>query len=195
MRIGIEGPSFAGKTTLCEELARQFPRHYGVVPEYVTYAGGETKFPAFPPTTNEAALAAFHFFMQIEERRQSDAASKPTDHVIFDRSLFTLAAYEYAVSPKTGVDVLSEVEKAIEQRRSWWPNIIVVLELSPAEITRRVVSTKSTQAPLFLEEAFNIRFGYYLRGVKSRFGVNVQFISAEKNPDQTREALLRVLDP
>lgn len=195
MKIGIEGPSFAGKTTLCEELAQQFPWRYSVISEYVSYAGGETRFPVFPPKTREEAFAAFQFFILIEEQRQKDAASKSTDRVIFDRSIFTLAAFEYAVSPRTGINILSEIEALVENRREWWPHVIVILELSPAEITRRAIGMGSTQSPLFLEEDFNIRFGHYLNRISSRFGANVHVISAEGNARQTQEALLRVLDP
>ncbi len=193
MKIALEGPSFAGKTTLCERAALERRGMIAVVKEFVAYAGGAENFPQFPPTTREAALHASRFFFLIEERRQREASRISEPMKLFDRSTITIAAFEYAAMPFTGIDVLREVEAMVMERREWLPDLVVVLRVSGETIVRRAQICAEVRGQLFVDEEFNRRFSQYLMDAPRRFGVRTEDVDAEADADHVAGALYRIL--
>lgn len=94
----IEGPSFAGKSTLAQSLTR---RHDAVfVGEYMDYAhrNGRRGFPPPPATIAEAKMGV-DFFINIERERTKEIRQHlgRGRAVISDRTVLSLAAYQFAL--------------------------------------------------------------------------------------------------
>jgi|GEM_PF-2190855 len=94
----IEGPGFAGKSTLAKQLVEHYDAMY--IGEYMDYAtiNGRTGFPPLPDTIEEAK-AAIDFFVDIERERSRDVRKHITGgrKVFGDRSIISLAAYQLAL--------------------------------------------------------------------------------------------------
>lgn len=87
--VALEGPAFAGKTTLLRHLEKMYPSLVISVPEASEYVGGDKHFPSIPFATFEDAKASTHFFLELEKMRceqaQKAAAHYPNKIVILDR--------------------------------------------------------------------------------------------------------------
>ena len=93
--IAVEGPSFAGKSTLLAQLAALFStKTIGEHHDYVS-AG----FPP-DPKTNEEAYVNADFFIDLEKKRALDIKEALGRHalVLSDRSVVSLVAYQLALA-------------------------------------------------------------------------------------------------
>jgi thymidylate kinase len=93
--IAVEGPSFAGKSTLLAQLAAHFSTE--VIKEHYDYA--QAGSPSDRPK-NEDPYANADFFIGLEKRRALDikAAFGQHDLVFSDRSVVSLLAYELGIT-------------------------------------------------------------------------------------------------
>jgi deoxyadenosine/deoxycytidine kinase len=73
--FAIEGPAFAGKTTIINYLLEKFPNKVAVLPEASEYVGGDHNFPNVPFANFDAAKASTHFFLELERLRSLEALS------------------------------------------------------------------------------------------------------------------------
>lgn len=87
--VALEGPAFAGKTTLLRYLEKTYPHVVISVPEASEYVGGDTHFPSIPFASFDEAKASTHFFLELEKMRCEQAQKAATDNpgktVILDR--------------------------------------------------------------------------------------------------------------
>lgn len=93
--IAVEGPSFAGKSTLIAQLTARFSAEpIGEHHDYVS-AG----FPP-DPKTNEEAYVNGDFFIGLEKKRAVDIKEALGRHalVLSDRSVISLIAYQLALT-------------------------------------------------------------------------------------------------
>lgn len=137
----VEGPSFAGKSTLSRSLAY----HYGgiYVGEYREYAyhAGRRGYPPQPTTTAEAE-AFIDFFMDLERERSAHIRStiEAGRNVYSDRSILSLAAYQVALArqqvvlpnaPKAAPDyALEAIVQAIQQGDVALPERVILLRVA-----------------------------------------------------------------
>jgi thymidylate kinase len=182
MVIGIEGPVLAGKTTLIRSLTSLDPKRFHEIQEYVAYAEGAEKFPYFPPANRKEALLSLGFFTDLEERRHTDRVKNDTKVIeLFDRTIFTLAAFEHAARLRSGVDIAQEAIEMLFQHREWWPNHIILIKLAPVEIMRRQSLTTHKRGALFIDQEFNERFIAFLEGIPERFGVKTSVVDGNQS--------------
>ena len=66
--FAIEGPSYVGKTSLCEQLSKENP-DFVTVPELSVFADGAHNFPDVPTSKKQAKQSAV-YFLELEIRRQ-----------------------------------------------------------------------------------------------------------------------------
>jgi len=93
--IAVEGPSFAGKSTLLAQLAVVFSTE--TIGEHYDYVSA-----GFPPDpkTNEEAYVNADFFIGLEKKRAVDIKEALGRHalVFSDRSVVSLIAYQLALN-------------------------------------------------------------------------------------------------
>lgn len=87
--FALEGPAFAGKTTIINYLRDNFNDQVIVIPEASEYVGGDKYFPSVPFETFDDARASTQFFIELEKHRCQKAVELQHEHnlpVILDRS-------------------------------------------------------------------------------------------------------------
>ncbi len=165
----VEGPSFAGKSTLAKRLVDHYDGKF--IGEYMDYAttNGRTGFPPLPSTIVEAK-AGVDFFIGIERERSSDARRHMADgNTVFgDRSVVSLAAYQLALDrqrrhlPGNQIAVpdytLEAIDKAIEKGDVELPECLIVLRAASrtvheARVSRRGETTMGAFNHWFFSQA------------------------------------------
>ncbi|HEX5495279.1 MAG TPA: AAA family ATPase [Mycobacteriales bacterium] len=90
--IALEGPCYAGKTTLAAALARTLCAT--VAPDYAAVA----PLPPFPPHGHGDVRAALCHFLGLERHRAAYARAAARPIVLCDRSPLTLISYEIGMA-------------------------------------------------------------------------------------------------
>lgn len=136
--IAVEGPSFAGKTTLASAIAP--PLGAVVVPEYSDMAA----LPPFPPQDLSDVAAALDHFLRLEVERSRLAVDARTPVAVTDRSPLTLIAYEFAIAalgvpanPQLAVRLYSE---AADEGRILHPDGYLYLRITDEVTTARTAA-------------------------------------------------------
>lgn len=151
---GLEGSSFAGKSTLAETLARI--HDYRVIYEPSYYVD---HFPS-PPDDAADAKRNFRFFADVEQERSADARQVEIKYgkVIMDRTLWTYIHYEYCVMKRTpdrpnafeyGIDYL---QRLAERGNVIVPPILIALTPGSEEIFKHRVAERGQVGISFLNE-------------------------------------------
>lgn len=130
--VVLEGPCFAGKTTLAGELAARFGAT--IAPEYADVAA----LPSFPPSDEAAVTAALEHFLMVEHHRAEQAAGTV---VVCDRSPLTLIAFEHAMAalavPRDPIQAVEMFTRAAERGGILVPDGYVHLTITPEEAAAR----------------------------------------------------------
>ncbi len=154
--IAVEGSVFAGKSTLINQLATRLDAI--VIQEYGVYLKGSHAFPAFPPKTRSDAIAADHFFMQVEKLRLDDLrrsmASQVKQFVLIDRTYLTCLAFDYAAKMITKFDVDAEVSGLWAKSEKIEPDAWIYLKADAATIASRTHLRPSKCLPHLLDPGF-----------------------------------------
>lgn len=99
--IALEGPAFAGKTTILKYLHHHYHDLFCVVPEASEYLGGDKHFPHVPFPSFDLAKSSSYFFLEMEHLRckeaQKVAKSNPKKTVILDRSTLLSSVLFYSL--------------------------------------------------------------------------------------------------
>jgi len=134
----LEGPSYAGKTTVIRRLRELLPEVGALFLEcYVERIPSEKDVP--PPRTRSAAeqLRAFRIFMAIEAERVAQVADGSGGLVVLDRSVDTLLAHAYALEQMYGFQVYGQVREILAELPYLRPDQTVYLDASPGALRLR----------------------------------------------------------
>ncbi|MEU4231102.1 AAA family ATPase [Nonomuraea sp. NPDC026600] len=130
--VGLEGPCFAGKTTLAGALADRFGAT--IAPEYADV----TALPPFPPADEASVTAALEHFLMVEHSRADRAAGAV---VVCDRSPLTLIAFEHAMAalavPRDPIHAIALFTQAAERGGILVPDGYVHLTITPEQVAAR----------------------------------------------------------
>lgn len=144
--IGIEGSSFAGKTTLANNLGHHLDAP--IIDEYICYAQPEG-FPSFA-TTKDDLEEQIRYYASLEAKRARDLheINDSTDIVIVDRTAASLIAFQKTMSNDASGNGFfwntdSIQDTLLEQKRAGLvinPDIVLLLTAgSQEEHDRRVL--------------------------------------------------------
>ncbi len=151
MIIAIEGPNFAGKTTLVKELSKLFAKDdisCMTIPEYVDLIGGnENKQPDRPFTSKEDLKKEGEYYINLEKKIQKILKNKKYRIFIRDRSFFTCLTYA-----KLSKNPVSEkmFKQYINSENCIHPDLIIFLDidLNSREYKRRLNLRKKKNSRL-----------------------------------------------
>jgi thymidylate kinase len=134
LRVAIEGPCCAGKTTLGHGLTQELIQFsVGYVRDYSDYVGcGKFLPPAVPSSVSEEECS-LETFLAIEAARTRHIHDNSAEFciVLIDRSIYSLLAHCYALEHFTGLGYF-EPAASIILRSSIpvWPNVLLYLDVS-----------------------------------------------------------------
>lgn len=182
LRVGIEGPCCAGKTTLGQQLRMRFSdRTVHYVPDYSDYVGGGLFLPpALPRTLEEEARALWHFLgIEIERTREAWTANDPDGLILIDRSAHTLLAHCHALSHHTGTNYRAAAETIVgASPLPMWPDLIIYLDINEATLKRRYHG-KFDKDSIFVNPIFNAGIRAYFEGIAGVSRPRVAWLDAD----------------
>lgn len=174
LRVAIEGPCCAGKTTLGHGLEQELhPLRMAYVSDYYDYARSGGFFPRPVPSSATEAEHALEWLLDIEGRRtaQARAAGDQLDVILLDRSIHTLLAHRYALKQIGRFDDFHAAQDLIGRSIiPLWPDFIIYLDMAQEMVHQRNKG-KFEQGSIFIDAAFN-------RGIRSYF----QRLTTESQP-------------
>lgn len=129
--LALEGPSFAGKSTLAKRISQRWPS-IRCFADYVEMLNWEN-IPAFDPGSSEGQARAFLRFMEGEARRVEAVRRELPAVVLLDRSIDTLLAHAFSLDGLFGYGSLPLVRQALSRMDFLRPNYEFFLD-TPREI-------------------------------------------------------------
>lgn len=191
--VGIEGCSFAGKTTLQNSLKSY--DNFRVIDEYGSYTKGSAAFPAYPPKSYQEALDASRFFIDVEKERLKDfeimQLNNKFDFVFLDRTYLTCLAFDYAVRHFTHFDTYNTVVDMWRHTQKIEPDFLLYMNVSQETIRRRISFRKSKCPDHLMHPEFNHHFKDFFD--VNLFGKTIKHIDANQSKKQVLEQALKHL--
>lgn len=198
--IAVEGPSFAGKSTLLVQMAARFATvAIGEHHDYIS-AGSRPD-----PKTEKDAYANADFYISLEKKRAIDIRAALNQHrlVFSDRSVVSLVAYQLALDatkgeiPEATVAVTDYVirlaQQEIEDGKIEIPDGIIILRTADeATHNLRVEERGRTSEAIFNQYSFSLAIGKTTVEACSLVCPSVPtYTIVSKNTEGAREQSLR----
>lgn len=191
--VAIEGLCFAGKSTLAGELSYRLTTGSRVVlPDYSDFIR-PTERPRVPASSAEAELAAFEYYLSVEDRRwRGVRASTPL--VIEDRSVHTLLAHVYANQVEVGPAVFSfAVERVMSIPVRQRPDLVVYLDVNEAVLLRRYRLIPNKISRVFKSRRYMQGFRAYFAQSVTSFS-KIVFVDANRMPSEIADDVMHLLE-
>jgi thymidylate kinase len=135
VRVALEGPANAGKTTAALALAAMIDASY-----LPCYASGLSKGTCPPAHTRTAAEqhAATRMFLTVEAERVRKAATAPARVlVLLDRSVDSLLAHAFALDARFGLGAFPGVRCLVNSAEKIVPDLTFLLAPPPVDLADR----------------------------------------------------------
>lgn len=163
--VAVEGPSYAGKSSLVRELAQQLPSDGTIVIEcYVAVAPDRASVPTSLPVSADAQLEAQRFYLDLElERFRRAVNEKPSaGMILLDRSIHTLLAHAHAIQRMTGFAVYDRFLAIVRETPGIaWPDIVFYLDAEQRVLDARYPAVGDPRERLVTDPQFNAGFRSY----------------------------------
>ena len=158
LRVAIEGPCCAGKTTMGRGLAEALHTHpLASVVDYSDFVGGGRFLPPATPSSLDEEEAALREFLVIEEARtlQARTVTATNGVILIDRSIHTLLAHCVALTKLTETDYFSLAQRVLHASTvPLWPDLILYLDVTQETIHARNQG-KFPPDSVFVDPTFN----------------------------------------
>jgi len=158
LRVAIEGPCCAGKTTLGRGLEQELqPLRTAYIMDYYEYTRGGGFFPRPIPGSAAEAEDALRWLLNVEERRtaQARAAENQLDVILIDRSIHTLLAHRYALKKVGKFNDFQSAQDLIDSSViPLWPDVIMYLDM-PQNLVHQRNNGKFEPDNIFIDADFN----------------------------------------
>lgn len=193
MIFAIEGPCYAGKTSLVKKLSIS-KNNITVIPEYNEIAGGAKNFPA-PPKNKQETLLSSRFFLELEKERQILIKNGLNDGklIIQDRSFFSCIAFDYASAMIGDCNIWVYSEKMFLKNKFVLPDIIFYLDVSYNNIIKRMSTDSYKISGKLINYNFNNFFKKYFNLQVSQYA-KIFWINANNSADNIYKNVLCIID-
>ena len=204
LKVGIEGPCCAGKTTLGHSLAQELSRlKIGYVKDYSDYVGGGKFLPPPLPSSIREEEKSLEIFLEIEDIRVRDIRSRQSDLQIalIDRSIHCLLAHCRGLENIKGMGYgyLASARKIIERSSiPVWPNFMLYLDVSD-NIIRTRNKGKFEPDSIYMDACFNEGIRSYYHELACLGCNTIIWLDASCDPtmlcEDAKTSIMRQLDP
>ncbi|MEV5352092.1 hypothetical protein [Streptomyces sp. NPDC052693] len=192
--IALEGPSYAGKSTVIGHLRTRGIEERAFVSDcYVRHIDRRADIP--PARTASAAeqLAAFETFMGIEGIRVRKALVSAKPVVLLDRSVDTLLAHAHALDALFGYDVHHRLRDRLQELPFLRPHHTLYLDVPAEELAlrRKAAGHTAAESEYFLQEPAFLAHArdYFVSAGQPPVSREVTVIPADTNPDAVAHAV------
>ncbi|PKV89920.1 hypothetical protein [Streptomyces sp. TLI_146] len=164
MILGLEGPSYGGKTSALGQL-RWVPAMRGAMffPCYVKSFIRREDIPTPSTRSADEQVEAFMKFMEIEANRVH-AARQHGGLIVLDRTVDTLLAHAHAMDEMYGFEVLPELRRRVQDLPHLRPDHTLYLDVAPEllHLRRKAAGHHEVEPEYFLHDpAFLSHFRDY----------------------------------
>lgn len=193
MIIALEGPSYAGKTTVIRHL-RHAPetREAAFFDCYVESIDHWEDIPRPATASASEQLSAFETFMTIEESRVQRLAGR-TGLVLLDRSVDTLMAHAHALDEMYNFGLLGQIHERLAGMPHLRPNHTVYLDVSADKLAlrRKKAGHKAVESDYFLHDPVFLALArdYFCGSVHASVSAEVTVIPGEGSRIETASAI------
>lgn len=191
--IALEGPSYAGKSTVIRHLRHTALGSQAFVSDcYVKHIAHRDDIPPARTDSAAAQLAAFERFMEIEAARVAEAVASGRCLVILDRSVDTLLAHAYALDALFGYSVHHQLRDRLTTLSFLRPDHTLYLDV-PAErlhLRRRIAGHTAAESEYFLHEPGFLRHArdYFVHPPRRPVTQELRVLAADAGPDDVAQA-------
>ncbi len=142
--VGLEGHSFAGKTTLLEDL--KATNLFNIIEEHDHYAGGAENFPDIRFKSQKEMIDDVEFFIDLEIKRCQDAEQMYKENgkpVVIDRTIISVILFHKYLKEKKkgwldGFDYsLKRYQEEIDKKKIFIPSRVIFIEPINTETFKR----------------------------------------------------------
>ncbi|MBD0743977.1 hypothetical protein [Streptomyces sp. CBMA152] len=164
MILGLEGPSYGGKTSALGQL-RWVPAMQGamIFPCYVKSFTRREDIPTPSTQSADEQVEAFMRFMEIEANRVHGARQRG-GLIVLDRTVDTLLAHAHAMDELYGFGVLPELRRRVQELPHLRPDHTLYLDVAPEllHLRRKAAGHHELEPEYFLHDpAFLSHFRDY----------------------------------
>lgn len=194
LRVAVEGPCCAGKTTLTRAMVAWIGEAAIYVPCYADHVGGGRFLPPPVPATAQEDAAALEVLLEIEGARNAAASAPGAAVAVLDRSVHTLLAHRRAVEQMYGQALEHQARRAVEASPLVaWPDLVLYLDIPQALVEARS-HPKFPPGGLFVAADFNAKFRQYFMGLAASKPEAVAWLDAAADPAAVLTQALQALD-
>ncbi|MBA2949579.1 hypothetical protein [Streptomyces himalayensis] len=193
--IALEGPSYAGKTTVLQTL-RAIPALSKAVffDCYVKSILHPESIPEARTGSTAEQLTAFAVFMGIEAQRVTAVTRRPAAPVILlDRSVDTLMAHARALDELAGYTAYPAALRHLQQLPHLRPDLTIYLDASPESLhlRRKHAGHTTTEPHYFLhdDDFLSLARSYFLNGKQPVITRRLEVVSADQPPEDVAQAV------
>jgi hypothetical protein len=163
LRLAIEGPCCAGKTTLGDRLIEALPTGRAtIIPDYADFVGGGAGMPEADPPDWDAERVALGALLTIEQQRVACVPNPPPAFVLIDRSVLTLVAHCSGLDhrhPERRTFASCADTFLRNDPRPFWPEALIYLDVPHAvQLARNMHDEKFASDSIFMDPAYNVGF-------------------------------------
>lgn len=158
--IGVDGISYAGKTTLCNKIEKQ--KKFNIVYESPKFANIKIKI----SNSINSILTNAQTTLEIEKLRTNYVITSSDLIFIYDRTIFSFIAISYAYY-KIGIvnyfnNYIDNILDGIKQNRFLIPDYLIYLNINKEELTKRKKIKKKSLPSYWTSQKFNDSINFIL---------------------------------
>ncbi|CDE49338.1 predicted protein [Firmicutes bacterium CAG:460] len=173
--VGVEGVSYSGKTTFCENAA--FNNNVIIVNESPKFCGITIKV----TDNKEEIIKNSELTLQIEEERTKYTSQQFKSNILlFDRTIFSFISISYAYY-NTGMvnyynDYIDQIIDGIKNKVYLVPDYLIYLEVTEEETLKRMQRKKKNLPEYWLSPKFKNSICELMSKIVNVYQVNNRFI-------------------
>lgn len=201
IRVAIEGPCCAGKTTLADGITALYGgAAVATVPDYADFLGGGGRgMPDESDASVDGQRRALSTLLAVEEHRFSAAAPLIASCrlLLIDRSCLTLVAH------CAGLDASGEqthelerlaAERVLTDHRAVLPSHVVYLDVTN-DVQRKRNLDKFSATSIFMQPTFNRGFrDYFAREASTDFPIDLLWVDGGGEPGAVVDEVVAFLE-
>lgn len=158
--IGVDGISYSGKTTLCNELKRT--RNFIIVDESPKFANVKIKI----TSDQNDIINNSKMTLAIEKERKKFVDNLKDKIFVYDRSIFSFLAISFAYYKFGIIDYFEEylyhIIEGLKKDEFSIPDYLIYLKIDNNELQRRITIKKKHLPDYWISRKFNLYYNDFL---------------------------------
>lgn len=206
--FAIEGPAFAGKTTIINYLEKNYGNEVSILPEASEYVGGDNNFPNIPFASIEDAKSSTHFFLEMEKMRCREAlevSKQSNKKILFDRTTMLSSIIFYDLLETNFKEMhkfkdsfkqyaLEICAKTLKEKEFFVPDKIILVKPKNKEVFESRLSRGTKNSMFGHWSSVEFLLKEYFKVINSNYKNNFLVIDTDNTIENLEEDAKKILD-